>query len=117
MGELALTDNVPQEQPEASGRGADCWGTCEELLLVSAVRRHGTSNWNLIASELKDRAISLSVCPVYFSEEACKQKYDSLRGRYGSSTSTSRCTPLLLMNLALLSDWIPMHQLGLFCTT
>jgi hypothetical protein len=69
MGELALTDDVPQEQPEASGRGADCWGTCEELLLVSAVRRHGTSNWNLIASELKDRAISLSVCPVYFSEE------------------------------------------------
>ncbi|CAK9222398.1 unnamed protein product [Sphagnum troendelagicum] len=87
MGELALTDNVPQEQPEASGRGADCWGTCEELLLVSAVRRHGTSNWNLIASELKDRAISLSVCPVYFSEEACKQKYDSLRGRYGSSNN------------------------------
>lgn len=60
---------TPQEQPETSGTGAGAgWGTCEELLLVSAIKRHGVNNWNLISEELKARAISLNVSPLYFSE-------------------------------------------------
>ena len=60
--------SLPQEQPEMSGAGAASWGTCEELLLVSAVKRHGVNNWNLISSELKARAITLNVNALYFSE-------------------------------------------------
>jgi len=57
---------IPQE---ISGTCAESgWGTCEELLLVSAVKRHGVKNWNLIFEELKARAISLNVNPLYFSE-------------------------------------------------
>lgn len=81
---------TPQEQPETSGTGAGAgWGTCEELLLVSAIKRHGVNNWNLISEELKARAISLNVSPLYFSEAACKQKYAILRGRYACSSSSS----------------------------
>jgi hypothetical protein len=72
MAEHEVAGMPPQEQqqqPETSGAGAAaCWGTCEELLLVSAVKRHGVNNWNLIASELKARAITLNVSPLYFSE-------------------------------------------------
>ncbi|KAG0564929.1 hypothetical protein KC19_8G150500 [Ceratodon purpureus] len=82
---------VPQEQAGTSGaaEAAACWGTCEELLLVSAVKRHGVNNWSLIASELKARAITLNVSPLYFSETACKQKYDVLRGRFASCSSST----------------------------
>lgn len=62
-------DAMPREQPETSGICAESgWGTCEELQLVSAVKRHGVNNWNLISVELKARAISLNVSPLYFSE-------------------------------------------------
>lgn len=65
----AMACDLPQGQPEVSGAGtATGWGTCEELLLVSAVKRHGVHNWNLISSELKARAISLNVSPLHFSE-------------------------------------------------
>lgn len=33
------------------------WGTWEELILGSAVRRHGTRDWNVVASELRARTI------------------------------------------------------------
>lgn len=64
-----MASDLPQGQPEVSGAAtASGWGTCEELLLVSAVKRHGVHNWNLISSELKARAISLNVSPLHFSE-------------------------------------------------
>lgn len=71
----AMETSLPEEQPEASasGSGAACWGTCEELLLVSAVKRHGVNNWTEISAELKDRAISLNGSPFYFSEEVSKR--------------------------------------------
>lgn len=33
------------------------WGTWEELILGSAVRRHGTRDWNVVASELRARTL------------------------------------------------------------
>lgn len=33
------------------------WGTWEELILGSAVLRHGKKDWNLIASELRVRTV------------------------------------------------------------
>ncbi|MBA0839430.1 hypothetical protein Goarm_005154 [Gossypium armourianum] len=54
------------------------WGTWEELLLGGAVLRHGTRDWNLVASELRTRALS----PFAFTPEACKAKYEDLQRRY-----------------------------------
>lgn len=54
------------------------WGTWEELILGSAVLRHGKNDWNLIASELRVR----TVYPFSFTPEACKAKYEDLRRRY-----------------------------------
>lgn len=33
------------------------WGTWEELILGGAVRRHGTRDWNVVASELRARTV------------------------------------------------------------
>ncbi|GLJ17997.1 hypothetical protein SUGI_0317140 [Cryptomeria japonica] len=56
------------------------WGTCEELLLGSAVERYGTQNWDLVAKQLQARL----PC-VFFSPEVCKAKYDALQGRFECS--------------------------------
>ncbi|KAK8974155.1 hypothetical protein V6N11_064641 [Hibiscus sabdariffa] len=54
------------------------WGTWEELLLGGAVLRHGTRDWDLVASELRTRAVS----PFAFTPEVCKAKYEDLQRRY-----------------------------------
>ncbi|KAF9614554.1 hypothetical protein IFM89_019301 [Coptis chinensis] len=40
--------------------GEGIWGTWEELLLVSAVNRHGTKNWESVAMEIQNRITSSS---------------------------------------------------------
>ncbi|KAL3596356.1 hypothetical protein D5086_007993 [Populus alba] len=55
------------------------WGTWEELLLGGAVIRHGTRDWNLVASELRARTVN---CPYTFTPEICKAKYEDLQQRY-----------------------------------
>ncbi|KAK4347110.1 hypothetical protein RND71_033449 [Anisodus tanguticus] len=59
------------------------WGTWEELILGGAVRRHGTRDWNVVASELRARTIYL-YC---FTPEACKARYEELRKRYSGCTA------------------------------
>ncbi|XWS12710.1 hypothetical protein CRYUN_Cryun37aG0113600 [Craigia yunnanensis] len=54
------------------------WGTWEELLLGGAVLRHGTRDWNLVASELRTRTVS----PFAFTPEVCKAKYEDLQRCY-----------------------------------
>ncbi|KAL5096615.1 hypothetical protein RYX36_000942 [Vicia faba] len=61
----------------------DRWGTWEELLLGGAVLRHGTQAWNVVAAELRARA----VCSDTFTPEVCKAKYEDLRQRYSGSTA------------------------------
>lgn len=34
------------------------WGTWEELILGGAVIRHGTQDWNVVASEVRTRIVS-----------------------------------------------------------
>ncbi|KAG8494454.1 hypothetical protein CXB51_011910 [Gossypium anomalum] len=58
--------------------GTERWGTWEELLLGGAVLRHGTRDWNLVASELRTR----TVAPFGFTPEICKAKYEDLQQRY-----------------------------------
>ncbi|KAL0363359.1 UNVERIFIED_CONTAM: hypothetical protein Scaly_1291100 [Sesamum calycinum] len=59
------------------------WGTWEELILGGAVLRHGTQDWNVVASELQAR----SLYPHSFTPEVCKAKYEDLLRRYCGSTA------------------------------
>lgn len=65
------------------------WGTWEELVLGSAVKKHGADNWDRVSLELQARKLS----PYVFSSEDCKAKYHALQGRFksihGNSCSNS----------------------------
>lgn len=52
--EVILAVHVDMGTEMITGR----WGTWEELLLGGAVLRHGTRDWNLVASELRTRTVS-----------------------------------------------------------
>ncbi|WVY94893.1 hypothetical protein V8G54_033981 [Vigna mungo] len=57
------------------------WGTWEELLLGGAVLRHGTKDWNVVATELRARTVfSYTVTP-----QVCKAKYEDLLQRYSGN--------------------------------
>ncbi|KAL5579346.1 hypothetical protein UlMin_011788, partial [Ulmus minor] len=55
------------------------WGTWEELLLGGAVLRHGFNDWDVVAAELRSRALC---SPYNFSPEDCKAKYEELQQLY-----------------------------------
>ncbi|XP_021856691.1 uncharacterized protein [Spinacia oleracea] len=59
------------------GRGDDTlrWGTWEELILGGAVLRHGSQNWDAVASELQTRTLY----PYLFTPQVCKAKYKVLQ--------------------------------------
>lgn len=59
------------------------WGTWEELILGGAVLRHGTQDWNVVASELRARTLY----PYCFTPQACKAKYEDLRRRYSGTNA------------------------------
>ncbi|GFP96345.1 hypothetical protein PHJA_001778600 [Phtheirospermum japonicum] len=59
------------------------WGTWEELILGGAVLRHGTNDWNVVASELRARTFY----PCAFTPQACKERYEDLQKRYSGSTA------------------------------
>lgn len=51
------------------------WGTWEELLLGGAVLRHGTQDWDVVASELRTRL----VCSYTLTPEVM-QKFEEKKG-------------------------------------
>ncbi|KAG8385570.1 hypothetical protein BUALT_Bualt03G0058900 [Buddleja alternifolia] len=57
------------------------WGTWEELILGGAVLRHGTLDWNVVASELQSRTLY----PHSYTPQVCKAKYEDLQKRYSGS--------------------------------
>ncbi|KAK6154707.1 hypothetical protein DH2020_008955 [Rehmannia glutinosa] len=59
------------------------WGTWEELILGGAVLRHGTQDWNVVASELRARTLY----PYTFTPQACEARYEDLQRRYSGSTA------------------------------
>lgn len=61
------------------------WGTWEELVLGSAVKKHGADNWDKVSLELQARKLS----PYVFSSEDCKVKYHALQGRFKNSHGNS----------------------------
>ncbi|KAG8080101.1 hypothetical protein GUJ93_ZPchr0007g3321 [Zizania palustris] len=76
-----------EEEVEAGccrGGGGVGWGTWEELVLGSAVLRHGAGGdsrgveWGAVASELRSRS------PYAFSPEECEAKFAEIQARYAS---------------------------------
>ncbi|KAL2932129.1 Bromodomain-containing protein 8 [Bienertia sinuspersici] len=59
------------------------WGTWEELILGGAVIRHGSHNWDAVASELQAR----SIYPSLFTPQACKAKYNLMQKRYSDCSA------------------------------
>ncbi|KAK7331885.1 hypothetical protein VNO80_28628 [Phaseolus coccineus] len=57
------------------------WGTWEELLLGGAILRHGTNDWNIVATELRTR----TGFPYTITPEMCKAKYEDLQQRYSGN--------------------------------
>ncbi|KAF5190922.1 Bromodomain-containing protein [Thalictrum thalictroides] len=58
----------------------EIWGTWEELLLVSAVNKHGIKNWDSVAMEIQNRTPNFILTP-----HICKQKYQQLRRRFNET--------------------------------
>ncbi|KAK1266116.1 hypothetical protein QJS04_geneDACA014485 [Acorus gramineus] len=54
----------------------EIWGTLEELLLASAVHRHGIRSWDSVAAEVQNR-IHLPL-----TAQSCKRKFHDLRRRF-----------------------------------
>lgn len=55
----------------------------ENLLLASAVKKHGTDQWSLVSSEL--RALSHNPPPAYFAPEACRFEFYAIKDRYSNT--------------------------------
>ncbi|KAL5197442.1 hypothetical protein ABZP36_000954 [Zizania latifolia] len=74
-----------EEEEEAGcsrGGGSVGWGTWEELVLGSAVLRHGGDargvEWGAVAAELRSRS------PCAFSPEECEAKFAEIKARYSA---------------------------------
>lgn len=63
---------------------AQPWGTLEELLLVSAVNRHGTKSWDSVAMEVQSRSSS-----AVLTAQNCRDKFDDLKRRFVSQNDTT----------------------------
>ncbi|KAK3023445.1 hypothetical protein RJ639_042689 [Escallonia herrerae] len=56
------------------------WGTWEELLLASAVNRHGPNSWDSVATEIIRRTTLLH--HQLLTPRSCKEKYRDLKRRF-----------------------------------
>jgi hypothetical protein len=70
--------------PEAE-KGEEIWGTLQELLLACAVRRHGTSSWNLLAMEVRTRS-PLAAQPG-LTAHSCRLRFRHLHRRFSTAGS------------------------------
>ncbi|WOK91979.1 hypothetical protein Cni_G00670 [Canna indica] len=57
----------------------EIWGTWEELLLASAVSRHGTRRWDSVAMEIQSRSSAAHLV----TPQGCRQRYLDLQRRFG----------------------------------
>ncbi|KAG7010253.1 hypothetical protein SDJN02_27046 [Cucurbita argyrosperma subsp. argyrosperma] len=72
------------------------WGTLEDLLLASAVNRHGTASWDSVAMELHNRC---SQSPSSLTPQDCRSKFYDLKRRFLSQnlhdSDSSSLLPML----------------------
>ncbi|XP_011002322.1 PREDICTED: muscle M-line assembly protein unc-89-like isoform X3 [Populus euphratica] len=62
------------------------WGTWEELLLASAVKRHGFKNWDSVALELQTKTC---LPHLLTTAQICQQKYLDLNRRFNTTTTNN----------------------------
>ncbi|XP_050367553.1 uncharacterized protein LOC126785916 [Argentina anserina] len=76
---------------------AQPWGTLEELLLVSAVNRHGPNRWDSVASELQSRPHSSSTAAL--TPHCCSHKFDDLKRRFQQNDDAAESVAVMVDEL------------------
>jgi hypothetical protein len=71
--------------PETEKGEEEIWGTLQELLLACAVRRHGTSSWDLLAMEVRTRS-PLAAQPG-LTAHSCRLRFRHLHRRFSTAGS------------------------------
>lgn len=61
------------------------WTTWEELLLASAVKRHGVRDWEAVAMEVQNRSTANSSSLSLLTPRICEQKFNDLQRRFAAA--------------------------------
>ena len=78
---LVLVNLMAEDKERESGQSIATWGTWEELLLASAVMRHGFKDWNSVAMEVQARS---SLPHPLTTASNCELKFLDLKRRFTS---------------------------------
>ncbi|CAD6218709.1 unnamed protein product [Miscanthus lutarioriparius] len=77
------TDVSPESEATAAAvKGAEIWGTLEELLLACAVTRHGTGSWDSVAMEVQTRS-PVAARPG-LTPHSCRLRFRHLHRRFST---------------------------------
>ena len=63
---------------------SEAWGTWEELLLGFAVKRHGLTDWDSVAAEVRTKS---SLPRLFLTAHHCKVKFHDLKRRFASQNA------------------------------
>ena len=66
--------------PQSNNLRFQNWTTVEELILASAVRRHGLNDWDAVAAELQTRLTDPNLTVTALD---CRHRFRDLRRRFG----------------------------------
>ncbi|KAJ6315854.1 hypothetical protein OIU78_019179, partial [Salix suchowensis] len=75
---------MANQDEEIHPENQQSWGTWEELLLASAVKRHGFKNWDSVALELRTKTC---LPHLLTTAQICQQKYLDLNRRFNTTTN------------------------------
>ncbi|KAM0880391.1 hypothetical protein ACQ4PT_033607 [Festuca glaucescens] len=78
----ARSGDPPEPSSPAAVAGGEIWGTLEELLLACAVRRHGTANWESVATAVQSRTRPSAAARL--SPNSCRLRYRLLHRRFAA---------------------------------
>nr|TKR66038.1 muscle M-line assembly protein unc-89-like isoform X2 [Populus alba] len=74
---------MANQEEDIHHQNQQSWGTWEELLLASAVKRHGFKNWDSVALELQTKTC---LPHLLTTAQICQQKYLDLNRRFNTTT-------------------------------
>ncbi|KAF9665444.1 hypothetical protein SADUNF_Sadunf16G0123200 [Salix dunnii] len=77
---------MANQNEEIHPENQQSWGTREELLLASAVKRHGFKNWDSVALELQTKTY---LPHLLTTAQICQQKYLDLNRRFNTTTTNN----------------------------
>ena len=81
---------MANQNEEIHPENQQSWGTREELLLASAVKRHGFKNWDSVALELRTKTC---LPHLLTTAQICQQKYLDLNRRFNTNNLHHSHTP------------------------